>query len=104
MIDARFRDGRFGGADVGGKSIPLVPRESANLGATYTTAFDTIFPDLAKTHGAALYPFFLDGVAAEPKLNLPDGMHPTADGIDVIVERILPAVEALIERAKTRKG
>ncbi len=79
-------------------------RAPPNLGATYAAAFDAIFPDLAKTHGAALYPFFLDGVAAEPKLNLPDGMHPTADGVAVIVERILPAVEALIGRAKTRKG
>ena len=79
-------------------------RAPPNLGAAYTTAFDAIFPDLAKTHGSALYPFFLDGVAAEPKLNLPDGMHPTADGVAVIVERILPAVEALIARAKTRKG
>lgn len=78
-------------------------RAPPNLGATYTAAFDAIFPDLAKTHGAALYPFFLDGVAAEPKLNLPDGMHPTADGVAVIVERILPAVEALIARAKARK-
>ncbi len=79
-------------------------RAPPNLGTTYTAAFDAIFPDLAKTHGAALYPFFLDGVAAEPKLNLPDGLHPTADGVAVIVERILPAVEALIARAKTRKG
>ncbi len=79
-------------------------RAPPNLGAAYTGTFDAIFPELAKTHGVALYPFFLDGVAAEPKLNLPDGMHPTADGVAVIVERILPAVEALIGRAKTRKG
>jgi acyl-CoA thioesterase-1 len=79
-------------------------RAPPNLGAAYTRTFDAIFPEIAKTHGVALYPFFLDGVAAEPKLNLPDGIHPTADGIAVIVERILPAVEALIERAKTRKG
>ena len=89
------------------RGIPVLlagMRAPPNLGAAYAADFDAIFPDLAKAHGAALYPFFLDGVAAEPKLNLPDGMHPTADGVAVIVERMLPAVEALIERAKTRKG
>ena len=51
------------------------------------------YPDLAKEYGAILYPFFLSGVATEPKLNQRDGLHPTAAGVDVIVERILPAAE-----------
>ena len=51
-------------------------------------------------YGAILYPFFLDGVAGDPKLNQPDGLHPTAAGVAVIVARILPAVETLLDRAE----
>jgi acyl-CoA thioesterase I len=75
----------------------LAPR---NMGAEYGAAFDAIYPDLAKAHGAILYPFFLDGVASDPKLNQRDGLHPTAAGVDVIVGRILPAVERLVAQAK----
>lgn len=63
-----------------------------NLGRDYGEEFNAIYPELAKKHDVPLYPFFLDGVAAEPQLNQPDGMHPTAEGIAVIVERILPHV------------
>jgi acyl-CoA thioesterase-1 len=70
-----------------------------NLGAQYVEAFDRIYSDLAKQHDVPLYPFFLDGVAGQTSLNQPDGMHPTAAGVDVIVERIMPAVEKLIEKA-----
>lgn len=63
-----------------------------NLGREYGAAFDAIYPDLASKHGVQLYPFFLDGVAVEPGLNQPDGLHPNADGVAVIVERILPYV------------
>jgi acyl-CoA thioesterase-1 len=72
-----------------------------NMGAEYGRAFDAIYPDLAKAYGAILYPFFLDGVATEPKLNQRDGLHPTAAGVDVIVDKILPAVERLLARATT---
>jgi acyl-CoA thioesterase-1 len=75
---------------------------STNLGPDYKAAFDAIYPDLAKTYGALLYPFFLDGVALDRGLTLPDGLHPNAQGVDVIVARILPSVEALISRAKAR--
>ena len=75
----------------------LAPR---NLGAEYDTAFDAIYPDLAKEYGAILYPFFLDGVATDPKLNQRDGLHPTAAGVDVIVAKILPAVERLVAQAR----
>jgi acyl-CoA thioesterase-1 len=75
-----------------------------NLGVEYATGFDSIFPDLAKAYGILLYPFFLDGVATDPKLNLGDGLHPTAKGIDVIVSRILPSVEGLIARVRARRG
>jgi acyl-CoA thioesterase-1 len=55
-------------------------------------------------HPVILYPFFLDGVAADPKLNQSDGMHPNAAGVDMIVARILPQVEELIARARNARG
>lgn len=63
-----------------------------NFGADYTRAFDRIYPELAKAHGVPLYPFFLDGVAGDAKLNQRDGIHPTAEGVDEVVRRILPKV------------
>jgi len=77
----------------------LAPR---NLGPDYASRFDSIFPDLAKKHGALLYPFFLEGVAGKRALNLPDGLHPNARGVAVIVARILPYVEKLLARAQGR--
>jgi acyl-CoA thioesterase-1 len=65
---------------------------SPNLGKEYVDAFRKLFPGLAKKHGVPLYPFFLDGVAAVPSLNQTDGIHPNGAGVDIIVERILPAV------------
>jgi acyl-CoA thioesterase-1 len=79
----------------------LAPR---NLGGEYGKAFDAIYPDLASAESVPLYPFFLDGVAADPKLNQPDGMHPTAAGIDIIVARILPEVEGLVAYAAARRS
>jgi acyl-CoA thioesterase I len=73
-------------------------RAAPNLGAEYDRAFDAIYPALAQQDGAILYPFFLDGVAGDPKLNQPDGLHPTAKGVAVIVRRILPSVEELLGR------
>jgi acyl-CoA thioesterase-1 len=75
-------------------------RAAPNLGAEYDRAFDAIYPALAQDHDAALYPFFLDGVAGDPKLNQADGMHPTAEGVDAIVERIAPSVEEILEQVK----
>ena len=71
-----------------------------NMGADYVRAFDAIYPALASTHRVVFYPFFLAGVATDPKLNQGDGLHPTAAGVDVIVARILLSVEALIARAR----
>jgi acyl-CoA thioesterase I len=79
----------------------LAPR---NLDDTYRHAFDSIYPDLAAKYGAILYPFFLDGVALETKLNQHDGLHPTAAGVDVIVKNILPAAEALVTRARAAEN
>ena len=67
-----------------------------NYGADYAERFNAIYPDLAKSFGVPLYPFFLEGVAADAKLNQPDGLHPTAEGVDVIVKNILPSVEAFL--------
>jgi acyl-CoA thioesterase I len=67
-----------------------------NYGADYSARFNAIYPDLAKSFGVPLYPFFLEGVAADAKLNQADGLHPTAEGVDTIVRNILPAVEAFL--------
>lgn len=69
-----------------------------NLGADYGKAFNAIYPELAQKYETVFYPFFLDGVAGDATLNLPDRIHPTAEGIAIIVERILPDVEALLAR------
>jgi acyl-CoA thioesterase-1 len=74
-----------------------------NLGAEYAANFDRIYPELAKKHDVLFYPFFLDGVAADTKLNQRDGVHPTAAGIDVIVARILPLAEQLIARVNAKR-
>lgn len=67
-----------------------------NYGSDYAARFNAIYPDLAKQFGVPLYPFFLDGVAADPKLNQADGLHPTAAGVDIIVAKMLPTVEAFL--------
>jgi acyl-CoA thioesterase-1 len=79
-------------------------RAPPNMGAEYARAFDAIYPALASTHPVVFYPFFLDGVAADPKLNQGDGMHPNAAGIDAIVARVLPAVEDLVVRARAGRS
>ncbi|QWG23727.1 arylesterase [Bradyrhizobium sediminis] len=67
-----------------------------NYGADYSARFNAIYPDIAREFGVPLYPFFLEGVAADARLNQADGLHPTAEGIDVIVKNILPTVEAFL--------
>jgi len=67
-----------------------------NLGADYVKQFDPIYPRLAKVYNVLFYPFFLDGVALNPKLNQADGMHPNPAGVKVIVARMLPDVKKLI--------
>ena len=73
-------------------------RAAPNLGPEYAAQFSAIYPALAKAYDVQLYPFFLDGVAGDPKLNQPDGLHPTGEGVEVIVERMLPAVEGLFKK------
>jgi acyl-CoA thioesterase I len=67
-----------------------------NYGSEYAARFNAIYPELSKSFGVPLYPFFLEGVAADAKLNQPDGIHPTAEGVDIIVRNILPTVEAFL--------
>lgn len=79
----------------------LAPR---NMGARYTKEFDAIYPELAKKHGALLYPFFLFDVVGKKDLNLPDGLHPNAKGVKEIVRQILPKVEELLQRIAARQA
>lgn len=79
-------------------------RAPRNMGADYVQAFDAIYPALASTHRVVFYPFFLEGVATDAKLNQADGLHPTAAGVDVIVARILPRVEQLIAVARAARA
>jgi acyl-CoA thioesterase-1 len=67
-----------------------------NYGSDYSARFNAIYPDLANSFAVPLYPFFLEGVAANPKLNQADGLHPTAEGVDVIVKNMLPTVQAFV--------
>jgi acyl-CoA thioesterase-1 len=77
-------------------------RAAPNLGSPFGQAFDRIFPELAAKYGVLLYPFFLDGVAADLVLMQHDGLHPNAAGVGVIVERILPKVQELITRVRSQ--
>jgi acyl-CoA thioesterase I len=71
-----------------------------NYGKDYAERFNAIYPDLSKSFGVPLYPFFLDGVAADAKLNQADGIHPTSAGVDIIVKNIMPTVEAFLGTIK----
>ncbi len=80
-----------------GQAVLLAGMQSPpNMGDHYADQFNPIFGQIAEKHEVDLYPFFLDGVAGNLDLNLPDGIHPTAEGIAIIVEKILPKVEKLI--------
>lgn len=87
------------------KSLPVLlagMRAPPNLGPEYQAAFDGMYPRLAEKHGALLYPFFLEGVAADVALNQADGLHPNPAGVDAIVARILPHVEQLLAAAAAK--
>jgi acyl-CoA thioesterase-1 len=71
-----------------------------NFGREYADSFDAIYPRLADKYGVALYPFFLDGVVADPAMNQGDGIHPTAKGVEVIVKRLLPSLLPLLPKGK----
>jgi acyl-CoA thioesterase I len=71
-----------------------------NYGEDYTRRFAAIYPALARAHGAAFMPFFLEGVGGHPALNLPDGIHPNAAGYRIVVDHLLPVLEPLIKQHK----
>jgi acyl-CoA thioesterase I len=79
-------------------------RAIPNLGVDFGQGFEAIFTELAAKYDALLYPFFLEGVAADAKLNQRDGIHPSAAGVDVIVNGILPKVEELVARVRARRS
>lgn len=79
-------------------------RSPANWGDTYADDFDAIFPALAKEHGLIFYPFFLEGVVLDSKLNQQDGMHPNAKGVAEIVRQIMPSVEELIGKVQAQRA
>lgn len=75
-----------------------------NYGADYIAKFDAIYPEMAKKYGVPLYPFFLQGVVGDARLNQKDGMHPTAEGVETVVRAILPAVEAWLRPIAAQSG
>ena len=77
-------------------------RSPRNMGADYTREFDAVFPALAKKYDVLFYPFFLDGVAADPRLNQRDGIHPNEKGVAIIVTRMIPMAMRLIAKARQR--
>lgn len=69
-----------------------------NYGQEYTAGFEALYQNLAKQYRLTLIPFFLDGVAGSSSLNQPDGIHPTGEGYRIIVEKVFPILEPLLER------
>ncbi|KZL17030.1 Arylesterase precursor [Pseudovibrio axinellae] len=89
---------------LGTRGIPVLiagMQAPPNMGSEFGQEFNALYGELAERHGVLFYPFFLDGVAAQPELNLGDGIHPTGEGVSIIVEKILPSVELLIKRTKS---
>jgi acyl-CoA thioesterase-1 len=80
----------------GAKLLLAGMRSLANWGDDYRLQFERIYPELARAHGVTLYPFFLEGVAMDPTLNQPDGIHPNERGVAALVDRIAPYVAKLI--------
>lgn len=72
-----------------------------NYGADYTEGFAALYPRLAKEFGVPLIPFLLEGVAAQPELNLPDEIHPTAEGQEIVAETVRKHLESLLEADET---
>jgi acyl-CoA thioesterase-1 len=91
---------------LGERKIPVLlagMRAAPNFGADFGKRFEAIYPELAAKYDVLLYPFLLDGVAADAKLNQRDGIHPTAAGVDRMVAGVLPKVEELIARIRQRR-
>ena len=96
-IVRRLTDRRIPVLLAGMRAIP-------NLGVEYAQGFEAIYAELAAKYDVLLYPFFLEGIATDAKLNQRDGVHPTAAGIDKVVAGVLPKAEELVGRARKRRG
>jgi acyl-CoA thioesterase-1 len=86
----------------GAKLLLTGMQASPNFGEEYQRDFNRIYPELAQAHGVPLYPFLLDGVARDPKLNQPDGLHPNRRGVRIIVDHIAPYVARLLSDSGNR--
>ena len=75
----------------------------SNMGVDYTAAFAKIFPDLAKANHASLVPFLLEGVGGKPELNLPDMIHPTAEGQKIVAENVWKVLKPVLEKGTPLK-
>jgi acyl-CoA thioesterase-1 len=84
----------------GARVLLVGMRLPPNYGADYTTEFQAVFPEVARSTGAAFMPFLLDGVAADTRLNQPDGIHPTAAGYQVIADGLWPYLRPLLTPGK----
>jgi len=84
----------------GARVLLVGMRLPPNYGADYTNEFQAVFPEVARSTGAAFMPFLLDGVAADTRLNQPDGIHPTAAGYQVIADRLWPYLRPLLAPGK----
>ena len=84
----------------GARVLLVGMRLPPNYGAQYTKEFQAVFPEVARSTGVAFMPFLLDGVAADPRLNQPDGIHPTAAGQQVIADRLWPYLRPLLTTGK----
>ena len=71
---------------------------AANMGQDYASEFDSIYPQLAREYDVVFYPFFLDGVALNPDLNQTDGLHPNQKGVAIMVEKLWPYMEQLVDK------
>ncbi|MGN6516364.1 MAG: arylesterase [Rhizomicrobium sp.] len=94
-------------AQLTAKHIPVLllgMRAPKNFGPEYEAKFNAIYPDLARRYNVLLYPFVLDGVALNPKLNQKDDIHPNPAGVKIIVSKILPDVLKLVSQARTRNA
>jgi len=96
-VEANLRAIVAAAREHGARVLLLGVRLPPSLGAEYVAAFEAIYPSLADELELAFVPFFMEGVAGEPELNLPDGLHPTAEGHRRLAERIAPAMRDLLE-------
>jgi acyl-CoA thioesterase-1 len=91
-------------AQSGAKMLLLGMKAASNWGPEYQTEFNAIYPTLAAKYHVPLYPFFLDGVAADATLNQADGLHPNPQGVARIVDRVSPYLERLLGRSEAAGG